>query len=196
MREELLEEQFTELLGLLKFDDEVLDWVREALKSSHEQERVDHQEAIKRLEAESRRLEDRIHAMYVDKLDGVVGAAFFERMSNQWRDEQRRCQREIERHQNADRTYLDEGVALLELAKDAQRLFAKQEAREKRRLLDFVLSSCQWNDGRLTPTFRQPFDLLAETIAAAKSEDVPDGFFAPRFEKWLPGQDSNLRQGG
>ena len=40
VREELLEEQFTELLGLLRFDDEVLDWVREALKSSHEQERL------------------------------------------------------------------------------------------------------------------------------------------------------------
>ncbi|MFO0688354.1 MAG: recombinase family protein [Myxococcota bacterium] len=196
VREEALEEQFTELLGLLKFDDEVLDWVREALKSSHEQEHRDHQEAIKRLEAESRRLEDRIHAMYVDKLDGIVDAAFYERMSNQWREEQRRCQGDIERHQNADRTYLDEGVALLELAKDAQRLFAKQEPREKRRLLDFVLSNCQWDDGQLTPAFRQPFDLLAETIAAAEDEEVPNGVFVPKFEKWLPGQDSNLRQGG
>ena len=134
--------------------------------------------------------------MYVDKPDGVVDAAFFEQMSNQWREEQRRYQREIERHRNADRTYLDEGVAQLELAKDAQRLFAKQDAREKRRLLDFVLSNCQWYDGRLTATFRQPFDLLSKTIAASKSEEVPDGFFVPNSEKWLPGQDSNLRQGG
>ncbi len=80
--------------------------------------------------------------------------------------------------------------------KEARRLFAEQEALEKRRLLDFVLSNCQWDDGRLTATFRQPFDLLSETIAAAKNEDIPDGFFAPNFEKWLPGQDSNLRQGG
>ena len=71
-----------------------------------------------------------------------------------------------------------------------------QEPREKRWLLDFVPSNCQWDDGRLTPAFRQPFDLLAETIAAAKDEEVPDGFFVPNFEKWLPGQDSNLRQGG
>jgi hypothetical protein len=31
VREEILEKQFTELLGLLKFDDEVLEWVRDAL---------------------------------------------------------------------------------------------------------------------------------------------------------------------
>ncbi len=41
-----------------------------------------------------------------------------------------RCRREIERHQNADKSYLDEGVALLDLARNAQRLFAKQEPRE------------------------------------------------------------------
>ncbi len=43
--------------------------------------------------------------MYVDKLDGLVDTAFFDRMSNQWREEQNRCQREIERHQNADKSY-------------------------------------------------------------------------------------------
>jgi site-specific DNA recombinase len=30
-------------------------------------------------------------------------------MSNQWREEQNRCGREIQRHQNADKSYLDEG---------------------------------------------------------------------------------------
>ena len=89
-------------------------------------------------------------------------------MSNQWREEQNRCQREIERHQNADKSYMDEGVALLELARNAQRLFAKQEPREKRRLLNFVLSNCTWEDGEVVATFRQPFDLLAETTASRR----------------------------
>jgi hypothetical protein len=44
-------------------------------------------------QAEYKRLDQRIHAMYVDKLDGLVDAAFFKRMSNQWREEQNRCLR-------------------------------------------------------------------------------------------------------
>jgi hypothetical protein len=60
--------------------------------------------------------------MYVDKLDGLVDMAFYDRMSNQWRDEQNRCQREIERRQNADKSYLDEGVALLDLGPAAARM--------------------------------------------------------------------------
>ena len=96
--------------GGFKFDDEVLEWVRDALHASHADERREHEEAIKRHQAEYKRLQDRINAMYVDKLDGLVDAAFFDRMSNQWREEQNRCQREIERHQNADKSYMDEGV--------------------------------------------------------------------------------------
>jgi hypothetical protein len=64
-------------------------------------------------------------------------------MSSQWREEQKRCQREIERLQDADRSYLEEGVQLLELARNVQRLFEKQKPREKRRLLKFVLSNCE-----------------------------------------------------
>src|SRR5580698_9324270 len=125
VREEALEAQFTELLGRLRFDDEVLEWVRDALHASHADERHEHEEAIKRQQVEHKRLQDRINAMYVDRLDGLVDTAFYDRMSNQWREEQNRCQREVERHQNADKSYKDESVALLDLARNAQRLFAK-----------------------------------------------------------------------
>ena len=104
--------------------------------------------------------------MYVDKLDGLVDAAFFDRMSDEWREEQNRCLREIERHEAAEQSYMDEGVQILELARNAQRLFERQEPREKRRLLNFLLSNCSWEDGEVVATFRQPFDLLAETAAA------------------------------
>jgi hypothetical protein len=127
---------------------------------SHAHERREHDEAIKRHQAEYKRLQDRIHAMYVDKLDGLVDAAFFDKMSNQWREEQNRCQREIDRHQSAEQSYMDEGVQILELARNAQRLFERQEPRQKRRLLNFVLSNCTWEDGEVVATFRQPFDCL------------------------------------
>jgi site-specific DNA recombinase len=196
VREEVIEQQFTDLLGRLKFDDEVLEWVREALGASHADERREHEEAIKRLRAEYDRLQNRIHAMYVDKLDGKVDDAFFERMSGEWRAEQDRCQREIERHQTADQSYLEEGVRILELARNAQRLFEKQEPREKRRLLNFLVSNCSWKSGELTTVLHQPFDLLAETIgiAAQKADDGRHNL--TKSEIWLPGTDSNHRPTG
>jgi site-specific DNA recombinase len=193
VREEGLEAQFTELLGRLKFDDDVLDWVRDALHASHTDERHEHEEAIKRHQAEYKRLNDRIHAMYLDKLDGLVDVTFFEKMSNQWRDEQNRCLREIDQQQNADKSYLEEGVQLLELARNAQRLFAKQEPREKRRLLNFLLSNCSWEDGKVVATFRQPFDMLAETVVAVRNENAAGRVSSRISENWLLELDSNQR---
>ena len=193
VREELLEKQFTELLGRLKFDDEVLEWVREALHASHGDERREHEDAIKRHQAECKRLQDRIHAIYVDKLDGLIDTAFFDKMSNQWREEQNRCQREIERYQNADKSYKDECVALLDLARNSQRLFAKQEPREKRRLLHFLLSNCTWEDGEVVATFRQPFDMLAQTANAAARLEADETAKSAKTEIWLADLDSNQR---
>lgn len=87
---------------------------------------------------------------------------------------------------------MDEGVQILELSRNAQRLFAKQEPREKRRLLNFVLSNCFWRNGEVHATFRQPFDLLAETTAIATRETVERGPDFAKSEVWLGDQDSNL----
>ncbi len=95
-------------------------------------------------------------------------------MSGEWRAEQDRCLREIERHQNADQSYLEEGLRILELARNAQRLFEAQEPRQKRRLINFVVSNCSWKGGELTVSLRQPFDLLAET-AAIDPQAAPEG---------------------
>ena len=192
VREEVLETQFAALLGRLKFDDEVLEWVRDALHASHANERREHEEAIQRHQAEYKRLQDRINAMYVDKLDGLVDAAFFEKMSNEWREAQNSCLREIERHQEADKSYMDEGVQLLELARKAQELFAQQEPREKRRLLNFLLSNCTWEDGEVIATFRQPFDLLAETAVSAGRAAADGTGGSTKTEIWLGRQDLNL----
>nr|WP_207209925.1 DEAD/DEAH box helicase family protein [Tropicimonas sp. IMCC6043] len=124
-------------------------------------------EAIARLQAEHTRLGERISAMYVDKLDGKMSSEFFEEMSGKWREEQRRLQRDIERHEEAEQSYMEEGLRILDLARNAQALFERQPARDKRRLLNFVLSNCTWEEGEVIATFRQPFDMLAETTTAA-----------------------------
>ncbi len=194
VREEVLEQQFTELLGRFRLDPQVLDWVTEALRCSHADLRRFHDEAIARLQDEYGMLQRRIDAMYIDKLDGRIDVQTYDRLSGEWRSEQDRILRSIEEHQNANEVYLEDGVQLLELASRCQELFARQAASEKRKLLDFVVSNCSWKDGVLTPTFRKPFDLLAEMNAAARQDAQkttagasPSG----RFDFWLGDRDSN-----
>jgi hypothetical protein len=88
---------------------------------------------------------------------------------------------------------LDEGVQILELARNAQRLFAQQEPRQKRRLLNFILSNCSWGDGEIVATFRQPFDLLAETTTLAAQSAVGNKANAAKSEIWLGDLTTNFR---
>jgi len=87
----------------LSFDHEVLEWITEALRQSHEDEKGYHDEA-------SSRLQDRIDAMYVDKLDEKIDGSFFDKKAREWRKEQDRILCAIEEHQDASQSYLDEGI--------------------------------------------------------------------------------------
>lgn len=185
VREEVLATKFAALLDHLTFDDEVLDWVREALRDSHAAQRQDQEAAIARHQADYDRLQARIHSMYVDKLDGRIDAAFFDRMSADWRREQDQCLRQIERLKTADQSYLEDGVRILELAMNARSLFERQEPREKRRLLDFLLSNSTWKGGDLNPTFKQPFDMIEETATAARSAKAAGLGETVKSEIWL-----------
>lgn len=105
-------------------------------------------------------------------------------MSNQWHGKQNRCLRETERLQAVDRYYIDEGARLLELAGNAQRLFAKQETREKGRLLNFLLSNCTWGMGRWSPPSGNRL-LLAEIVMIASRAAAAETAKTAKTEIWL-----------
>ena len=123
-----------------------------------------------RLRAEYDLLQDRLEAVYVDKLDGKIDERFYDRKAEEWRSQQDRLLRSVEEHQAANRTYLAEGVQLLELAGRAYELVLKQEPREQRRLLDYLLSNCTWKGNQLSTTFRQPFDMIADASKILQRE--------------------------
>jgi len=163
VREEEIDKQFGLLLKSLEFDDEVLQWVRTALQESHKDEQTYHNEQTNLLQKEYQRLQGRIDKMYDDKLDGLVSAEMFSRKHEEYRKEQADILRSIQLHQQANESYLYDGVRILELARNASKLYSEQEMGEKRRLLQIVFSNCTWADGKLTPDYRKPFDLLVKT---------------------------------
>ena len=103
-------------LGHLRLDNEVIDWVREALRQSQQDERRAHHEAIARLQFQYDTLKSRVEAMYLDRLDGRIDTGFYDRKASEWRKEQSRLTTEIQNHRQSGQSYLSEGVRLLEIA--------------------------------------------------------------------------------
>lgn len=93
-------------------------------------------------------------------------------------------QREIDRHEAAEQSYMDEGVQIFELARNAQKLCERQEPRKS--------AACSTSYHRTPPgstakraTFRQPFDLLAETTAIAARQEAENTGNSAKSEIWL-----------
>ena len=162
-------ERFARLLKGLALDADVVEWVAAALRESHADEKHEREEAVARLQANYDQIQTRLDAMYLDKLDGRIDAPFFDRKAADWRREQDGILRNIQVHQDADQSYIEDGIQLLELASDAHELFLEQEPKEKRRLLAFMVSSASWKEGELSVNLRQPFNRIWDAVAAAAS---------------------------
>lgn len=175
VREEEVAKQFGGALKTIQMDEDVLQWVVRALKESHTDEKRYHNEVISKLQGKYKKLQERIDAMYVDKLDGKISQDFYDTKSDEWRQEQEEIRSKIEKHESANISYMEEGIKILELAQKAAVLYDAQEMTEKRRLLKFVFSNSVWKDGRLVPNYRKPFDSLAVANTDYKAKKAVSG---------------------
>ena len=187
VREEELSQQFGEALKELHFDPEVLEWVRDTLRASHADEKEFHDKVVADLQKQYQKLQDRIDAMYVDKLDGNISGAYFEEKNVEWRHEQADIRRKIDVHEQANQSYIEEGIQLLELGDKAYDLYTAQPPEEQRRLLNCVVSHATWGNGSLSPVYRPPFDLIAHSNREYACNHKGSDDFEAQKENWLPG---------
>ena len=170
-REEVLADRFGQLLKGIELRPHEVAWISDELRSSEGDRRRQHEDALARLQEQYDRIQARLDAMYLDKLDGRIDAAFFDRKATDWRREQEGILHNMAVHRNADQSYIEGAVRLLELAAEAYELFIQQDAPERRRLVNFVVSSASWKDGELSPRLRHPFDLIQQGVATARATD-------------------------
>jgi site-specific DNA recombinase len=196
LREEDLDRMFGEVIKAVNIDEEVADWIVAALKSSHADERKYHSETIDRLRKQYDRLQNRVDTAYEDKLDNVITATEFERKCVGWRAEQVEVKKSLEEQEKANVAYIESGVRIIELSKNALDLYNSRPMLEKRKVLEILLSNCSYKDGQLHPEYRKPFDLIAKTNAEYKRKEADFGEEIDLSLFWLPGLDSNQRRGG
>ena len=106
--------------------------------------------------------------------------------SAEWRQEQADTQRQIEVHEQANQSYIEDGIQLVELADKAYDLYTAQPPDEQRRLLTCVLSGATWANGCLTPVYRPPFDLIVHSNHEYASKHNDSGESPDKKHIWLP----------
>jgi site-specific DNA recombinase len=185
-RQEELEAGFGEYLRRLRFDEEVLALVRQALQESHADEMAIRRETVARLRGQEDRLRARASLLYEDRLERRIDVGEYDRRHAEVREALAGVQRELARLDAAEEDYLAEGALLLELASRAYDLYTAQPASEKRRLVNLVFLNCTWKDGVLSADYREPFGLLAVASAEGEGTALAGGASGAERSGWYP----------
>ena len=164
VREEVLEQQILNVLGgfIIK-NQKVLEWIRKALKESHQSESEYHVTTLKVLDEQLLQADKRLSKLYDDYVDEVVNKDFYEAKKNQFEADQEAIMQAKENHVKANIDYMQLGINLFELSqmgKDLYQNYATKE--EKRELLNFVFSNLKLKDEKLVPTYQNGFQILSE----------------------------------
>ena len=179
VREERVTEQLAHLLQTISFPTEVLAWVTDALKDSHEDEQAEHQNLIDRTKTDLDRLQARLDTMYEDRLDARITTQQYDEKASQYRREQETARERLRILQESNAEYMNTGITIIELAGRLHEIFPQQEPLARRETLNLLVKTATLGHDGLKATLRSPFDLLQTTIATLKPgngpDDTPDG---------------------
>ena len=181
------------MLGRITMTEPMFRWVTNALRENFADVKRDHDAAVARLQAERERLRERMKQIYLDNMDDKIEDGIFRSLTAQFRKQERKIARELELRLDADLSYMDEGIAVMSIARDAKKRFLEAELAVKKHLLSVVLSNCSFRDRKISATYRKPFDIIAEKLPRSEVMAEAGGGKIPQNAKWLPGPDSNRR---
>jgi site-specific DNA recombinase len=178
IREEVIEQQYIEAFKKITLSEDIIEFTRTALLSSHHDEKVFRESQIENLLTRYKKLGNLIDKAYEDKLESRIEPDYWESKTVLWKGEQEEISGQIEALRRSNTLFMLEGVKLLEIANSAARLFPMMTMEEKREVLSLVLSNPVIENGTIRYDYKKPFDMFV---------NVND------LKKWRERGDSNPR---
>jgi DNA invertase Pin-like site-specific DNA recombinase len=163
IREEKLLEPILEILKKISLPKEKINIIVEDLKKSHEAKNNFHKKALINLRKEHDKIENKINRLFDLRIeDSSITKDMFQSKLKELKEEQVEINREIERHDGADESYYITANKVLELAKNAYKIFESSKVSKKQQLLNFLLQNCKLEGEKLQFKLKTPFDTVLE----------------------------------
>lgn len=124
-------------------------------------------------------------------MDGRVEQSIYVALTAQFRKQDKAVARELELRMEADLDYMDEGIAIVRIGKDAKEKFLEADLGVKKHLLSAVLSNCSFRDRNLSATYCKPFDIIVKSAPADTPENNGRSVKKGQRGKWQGSSDSN-----
>lgn len=170
-----VEKFLTEKLIKLKIKNtRIVEWVRKALKESHQDKIAFHTSSLNELIQRQEQLNKRLDKMYEDKIDEKITQLFYDTKASDYREELKEVVKSIERHDHANTKYHELGLNLYDLSQKANMIYDKAKPEDKRLLINLVFSELALKDGILIANYSKAFKLLSELVELTNSSKVEE----------------------
>lgn len=189
VREELLTEQFASLLQGLVLSPENLEGLRTALRESLADEAEMRRANMERISAESSAIRAKLERMYLDRMDDKVSESVYDSLRRKMTSELAGLDVQMHALDQAEGSFYDLGLKLLELAQTAPLRFLHADPDTRHSILLELLDRAELKERKVQVWLKEPFD----TVLQRNVERLSKGPEMALEKDWYSGWDSNPR---
>lgn len=173
VKEPEIETQLVDKLdGLQIKSHRLVEWIRKALKESHQDEITYRTSAINELRQKQEQLRQRLDRLYDDKLDGKITEEFYGNKQRQYQQELEEVNGSIKKHDSANLKYYELGLNIYDLSQRAKEIYLKADLEQKRQLITLVFTKLTLDEGKVNYSYTPAFEILSQAVEATNSPKI------------------------
>ena len=136
------------------------------------------------LELQITKLENRSDRLYEDYVDDKIDEIFYERKSSEYKESIIKLKTQLSAFETSSDDRIKSVSYLLELSKNAHKLFKSGDYNEKRKIVKMLLSNLELKDKQLRWQLKKPFEMMAFCNNNSTWQGHVESNHDPRF--WRP----------
>ncbi len=171
-------DQIGDIFKSIQIPEDVMAYITEHLKKTHQSEKDFHQSSIKGLRNEADGITKKLDRLLEVLMDESITKDTYNRKHGQLIQRRQEINELLERHHAGDEQFRIAVSTLVTLASKAYDIFERSTIDEKHQLIGYVFSNLQMDGRKLRYTLKAPFNLFVDLVG---------------YKEWLPGPDSNQR---
>ncbi len=179
IREEIIEAKYQEIFDRFDLKPELAEQLCKDLKTVYKEHTSNDELSIEALSKEIPKLDKKLNQLYDDKLDGLIDVTFYSKKKHDYQAQIDKINIQIATKMKSGEEKFNFAQSLIELFKDAPRLFKQASPEKKRILVNLVQSNALLKDEKLQVELKSVFFELAKLAD---------------FDKWYSQGNSNPRR--
>jgi site-specific DNA recombinase len=184
LSEQTFTDQYEGLLKSIMVPDVIMEKILTLINEDRIKQNAESANKRSLLNSEIAKYEKRIDRLYEDSIDGKIDEDFYIRKSKDYKDSIDKLKTELSTFELSDNNRLETVSHLLEVAKNAHKIFVESDYLGKRKILKKVLSNSLLDGDRLLLELKKPYD----TMAFSNNNSTWQGYVESNhgFRFWRP----------